>query len=656
MMILREKKISLRKPLFLLATISAFAFSTAIGYCADERLEPPAYVAPHLVGDLSPKQKTLIQAVRNGDLSTVRLLINREKIDKNTQEPEESNSLLHLAIQGQKKDIFDFFLKINCDVDIKNDYGETPLHEVASLGDKAMLDRLLEEETARVNTQDKDGNTAFHMAILKKNLECVSSFMGVKGFDYTLKNKKGSTIVDLFDRQIQGARGQAAHAQDLKTALLCDFNVTVQGILQKEAPVTPSVQKLVASFIQQNRKLFLSYCWKRAYNTKPMVDDFEKFISGLGITNYYRDVREEEGLGMTLGTHIENFMKNAKDADVTLIFLNDAYLHSRNCMYEFLQVWDADAKKIAPNALVIRHPDFHGLFGGPNASVPYTNYWGEVYKKLRAENVAAADRKQHLEEMDFVTKVEANMASIIHELSSHIQVEYQQLRSKGFEDVFKLALARGGGHMLPAQAAEDEGKESPAVLKQREDERLRQQETEEKDPAEKGPEMPLVARGHEATYLRFLNGVLIYTPARGNKVTLPIAKLVDPLEGVFDLSQCGDADKYLRIATGYRREVKNDAKVEIWFTPRFLVEKELNASANYLKPIFGNWKESNSVGIFWSWSDEALKDYEYLTQTMDEISNDSLYKKWESTRSWWQVRAGVCMQGDLASSFFRFIL
>jgi hypothetical protein len=87
-----------------------------------------------------------------------------------------------------------------------------------------------------------------------------------------------------------------------------------------------------------------------------------------------------------------------------------------------------------------------------------------------------------------------------------------------------------------------------------------------------------------------------------------------------------------------------------------LVEKELNASANYLKPIFGNWKESNSVGIFWSWSDEALKDYEYLTQTMDEISNDSLYKKWESTRSWWQVRAGVCMQGDLASSFFRFIL
>jgi TPR repeat protein/ankyrin repeat protein len=475
-MALRTKK-TLRKSLFLLTAASAFALSTAVGYCADERPDQPGSMSRYSNKKLSAEQEALIKAVKEDDLPTIKRLINIEGVDKDTRDLEDRNSLLHLAIQGQKKSIFDFFLRVNCDVDIKNAYGETPLHEVASTGDKDMLDRLLEEDTACVNTQDNGGNTAFHLAIVRKNIDCVSSFMGVKEFNYTLKNKKGYTVVDLLDQHIQGARGQAAHAQALKTSLLCDFNVTVQNILQEEVSVTPSVQKLAASVIQQNKKFFLSYCWNRAYSTKPMVDEFEKYIKGLGIINYYRDVREEEGLGMTLGTHIENFMKNAKHSDVTVIFLNDAYLRSRNCMYEFLQVWDADTKMMASNALVIRHPDFYGLFGGPNASVPYTNYWGEVYKKLKGENVAAADRKQHLEEMDFVTKVEANMASIIHELSSHIQVEYQQLRSKGFEDVFKLALAHRVGHLhMSAQAAEDEGKESPAVLKQREDDRIRKQE------------------------------------------------------------------------------------------------------------------------------------------------------------------------------------
>ncbi|MCE3231158.1 MAG: hypothetical protein K0R52_1086 [Alphaproteobacteria bacterium] len=160
-------------------------------------------------------------------------------------------------------------------------------------------------------------------------------------------------------------------------------------------------------------------------------------------------------------------------------------------------------------------------------------------------------------------------------------------------------------------------------------------------PPVPGPEMPLVARGHEATYLRFLNGALIYTPAQGNKVTLPIAKLANPLEGTFDLSQCGDTGKYLRIATGYRKDVKNDRKVEIWFTPRFLVESNLKASASHFQPIFGKWDARNAVGIFWSRSNDALKDFDYLTtQTMDELGSENLYDKWRA--SMWLHRMDVC--------------
>jgi hypothetical protein len=138
-------------------------------------------------------------------------------------------------------------------------------------------------------------------------------------------------------------------------------------------------------------------------------------------------------------------------------------------MYEFLQVWDVNTQKISPKAFVIRHPDFGGLFGGPNAAVPYIEYWEEKYQNLRSKELAAADRRWHHKEEGFLSEVQCSIASIIDELSSfnYSQGDYQYLRSKGFEDVLRLALAKVGDeqpeardveppHMLPSQEGERE--------------------------------------------------------------------------------------------------------------------------------------------------------------------------------------------------------
>ncbi|MDF3034033.1 MAG: hypothetical protein K0R76_987 [Alphaproteobacteria bacterium] len=220
-------------------------------------------------------------------------------------------------------------------------------------------------------------------------------------------------------------------------------NATVRTILRvaPRPPITRAAEDLAREIIQHNKKLFLSYCWKEEYCTKPMVDDFERFIKILGIENYYRDIREEEGLGLTLGAHIENFMKNARDADVTIFFLNDAYLRSRNCMYELLQVWDAKTRKVKPHAFIIRHPDFHGLFGGPDAAVAYTKHWREEYGRLadNSKQMDATSRQRHLEEMTFVTRVETNLPFLLEYMAAHIQADYALLRSQGFEDIFRIA-------------------------------------------------------------------------------------------------------------------------------------------------------------------------------------------------------------------------
>ncbi len=429
-----------KKSLVLLTTASTLALSTIEGHSCD--FSEQAHNIPQPFAGLSNKQQELINAVTGGDLSTVKRLINREKVDRDTQDIDDGNSILHLAIQKKKEDIVEFLLKVNCDVNIKNLYGETPLHEAAINGDKTLLELLLQEETALVNIQDDDGNTAFHKAVQKQKMDCVLPFMKTEKFDYTLENKQGKTVVALLEQQNQWAQEQAATIQQIKESL-SRSNVLVHSLLKKDTDVTPALQELGAHIMQQNKRIFLSYCWNRSYSTKPMVDDFENFLKKLNINNYYRDVREEEGLGMTMGTDIEAFMRHAKEADLVLIFLNDAYLRSRNCMYEFLQVWDESKAKLEPKAFVVRHPEFNEIFGGPNAAIPYTNHWNKVFEDLRshAAGLSAANMDKHNMEEGFVIKIAKNMPLIIDQLQRSIQADYKALRSNGFRQAFELALA-----------------------------------------------------------------------------------------------------------------------------------------------------------------------------------------------------------------------
>jgi hypothetical protein len=140
---------------------------------------------------------------------------------------------------------------------------------------------------------------------------------------------------------------------------------------------------------------------------------------------------------------------------------------------------------------------------------------------------------------------------------------------------------------------------------------------------------------HEKIYQRFLKGVLIYRPQEGSdngRIDLPIAALENPLEGTFDLSQCGDVGNYLSISTGYRkgRRAENANKLEIWFVPRFLIEKELTTTAGHFKDIYVKWNDKAPVGIFWTWGGwDNLTYYDYLiTENLDTLSNNNLYEKW----------------------------
>lgn len=428
----------LKISLFLLASVSSLTLLTTFA-TSTEDLGGSLFL-PVQSRVLSADQIRLLRAVEEGKDEEVEdlLLNNQALIDSKDRK---QNSLLHLAIQKGHEKIVGFLLEEQCDIKVVNRYGRTPLHEAALKADKNTIERLL-KKGVNVNAQDQEGNTALHIAIDQQSLDSVLLLMNEISLNPLIKNTQGKTAGDLIEQQIRAIDKDASVARTLKSHFSRFSNVRVRGILEQAVNLTSSHYDLAAQMMQQNKRIFFSYCWNPAYSTKPMVDDLENILKDLGITNYYRDVREEEGLGMTVGTHIETFMKNAQEADAMVIFLNDAYLRSRNCMYEFLQVWDEKARRISFKAFVIFHPDFTTLYKGPTEAISYVEYWEEVYRQLKNASDLPTNREWNLREQQFVHKISKNITVMIEQLVSYIQADYLKLRSTGFKDILRLSLSK----------------------------------------------------------------------------------------------------------------------------------------------------------------------------------------------------------------------
>ena len=355
------------------------------------------------------------------------------------------NTLLHIAVQRGYLRIVQLLLLEGCDVNAVNRWMFTPLHEAAAKGDKTVVDLLI-QKGAMINEQNNDGDPPLFLAIRQQSTDCVSRIIAVTNFNPMVKNKVGLTARQLVDQQIADLSKNTAIGQDMRNKLSRFSNIVVRSILEKEVAINSRTRELANTIIRNKTSFFFSYCWNREYSTCPMVDDLEAFLKKLGVTTYYRDVREEEGMGMTSGTHIETFMQNAKAADVVVIFLNDAYLRSRNCMYELMQVWDNDNRRFYDKVFVIFHPEFNSIFGGGGgASLPYSAHWEAVFRKVKDDMDDHSTRVLNLKELPFVGCIQANMVHIVNQFTSYMRKDYEQLRLKSFEDLLSFAVPHKQG-------------------------------------------------------------------------------------------------------------------------------------------------------------------------------------------------------------------
>ena len=83
------------------------------------------------------------------------------------------------------------------DVDVKNEFGDTPLHIAASTGYTSVV-KLLLEHKADVNAINKDGDTPLHLACKESYLEAVKLLLK-SGADINIKNYNDKLAYDVIE-------------------------------------------------------------------------------------------------------------------------------------------------------------------------------------------------------------------------------------------------------------------------------------------------------------------------------------------------------------------------------------------------------------------------------------------------------------------------
>ena len=85
---------------------------------------------------------------------------------------EKKRSLLHYAVLGSAKDVFDYLLDMDINVNLADEHGETALFDCARKG-KLEFAKLLITKFASVNVENRMGELPIHLAAFKGDLDMI---------------------------------------------------------------------------------------------------------------------------------------------------------------------------------------------------------------------------------------------------------------------------------------------------------------------------------------------------------------------------------------------------------------------------------------------------------------------------------------------------
>ena len=123
----------------------------------------------------------------------------------------------------------------------------------------------------------------------------------------------------------------------------------------------------------ENRKLeiFLSYCWQ----DKKIASDIYDCLSKIPNVNIHRDT-----IDIKKWDSIKKYMHSIGNMDYTILLISDAYLKSRNCMYEVLELMRERVYRDKIFPAVVSKEIYN-----PVVVANYVKYWQDEQQQLEAQ-------------------------------------------------------------------------------------------------------------------------------------------------------------------------------------------------------------------------------------------------------------------------------
>lgn len=333
----------------------------------------------------------------------------------------------------------------------------------------------------------------------------------------------------------------------------------------------------------------------------------------------------------------------------------EAYIHCARCAHAQKQI--SSALAYYQKALKIEHRDeaCRGLMHlhydlGKDAEEDDLDYFNEQLSEAKKFGIKIGAKDK--DDRETLKKIKEQLSKFENELKAskvkesealaekerllaaqHAALEKQRQEAAAIEEKARLLSLQQ--EALEQKQREIEVQKKLLGEKRRLDEEARKKKTEviPVRPIGDGIVIPdwITKDADKSVYRMFLGGALIYKKRELDEIKMPIAALVNPLEDVFDLSRCGDAGNYLSIRTGYRKGKLTypnanpgygTNRIEVWFSPRFLIERELSTTAKHFQSIMSSRRASDSpISLFWSWPTDDL-DAMWLLTTRDAIDNN----------------------------------
>jgi tetratricopeptide (TPR) repeat protein len=174
-------------------------------------------------------------------------------------------------------------------------------------------------------------------------------------------------------------------------------------------------------------QIFLSYSWKNTDIADELDEDWKK----IGLV-FIRDVRDAG-----YKQNLNQFMLRVHESNFVLLLISKAYLESKNCMYEALEVFDNPdfARKILP----ILTSD--AQIGNTLTRLSYIEYWQAeakvLEKALKRTTVSPAITASIADDLRQVTKIVNSFDAFASAIKGILYASWPDVKNNGYQAIFK---------------------------------------------------------------------------------------------------------------------------------------------------------------------------------------------------------------------------